>query len=73
MTRFRLAWSETYDFEQTVEADSLDKAIAMFKEGEINFPNVSEAGYQEGSCELNKSFTEAINDPVTGVKPEFDK
>ena len=71
MAKFRLCWTEVYDFEQDVEADNLEQAIELFRSGEINFPDVREATYVDGSTELNTSYTEQINDPVLGLKEEY--
>lgn len=59
MTRFKLAWNELYAFETEVEAENLEAAIELFKQGEIEFPEKGE--YVDGSTELNRGFTEWLN------------
>lgn len=68
MPHFRLCWTEVYSFENLVEANSLEEAIEKFKQGEVNFPNISEGQYIDDSAELNMYFINEINDPVTGIK-----
>lgn len=71
MAKFRLCWTEVYSFEQDVEANNLDEAIEQFKSGEIDFPDITQATYVDGTTELNTSFTNLINDPVLGLKEEY--
>jgi hypothetical protein len=59
MAKFKLAWHELHAFEAEVEAESLDAAIELFKQGEIEFPEKGQ--YVDGSTELNRSFTEFLN------------
>jgi len=72
MPKFKLGWSETYDFEALVEADNLDEAIEKFKGGEIDFPPPEEGTYVDGTSELNTSWINEVNDPITGVKEGFE-
>jgi hypothetical protein len=71
MPKFKLAWTELYAFEQIVEAKNLEDAIELFKSGEIEYPEIFEGQYIDGTSELNKGYTELINDPITGVKEGY--
>ena len=71
MALFKVCWTEVYAFEAMVEANNLDEAIEQFKSGEINFPDITQATYVDGSTELNISFTNLINDPILGLKEEY--
>ena len=71
MALFKVCWTEVYAFEAMVEANNLDEAIEQFKSGEIDFPDITQATYVDGTTELNTSFTNLINDPVLGLKEEY--